>query len=449
MKAKLISVTGVWILILIFGSCEKDELETQDFSESFNNGMIKSYSSEAVLKWNNAILVIDDLFPPPAEAKIYTMVTLAMHDALNNIVPKYETYALNNSSVNAKDLSKKNISHVADAAVAQAAHDVLIALYPSSTESANDLLSSSLAAITNDEYKQKGIEIGQNAASAILTKRQNDIPLGFSTYNEGSVPGTHQSNYMPWLMENAPIWPANAVYASNLAQLTPFGIKTSNQFRARPPYAIDSPEYTADYEETNRLGCTGCTERTAEQTQLGTFWIENLSSSMNRIGRLLAVNKNLNGWETARLLAITQMAQIDAIISSFEGKYHYKYWRPITAIRAGDSDGNDNTSSDLAWTTDFVTPPTPEYPSTHAETGGAAAEVFKLFFGTDNISFSMTSPYYLPGVEKDISSFSQVANEAALSRIYIGYHFRNAVEQGLLEGRKLGKYVYNNNLREL
>ncbi len=454
MKTKFKLVTGTLILFVFLGSCEKDEQETQEFSESamlktYNNGMIKSYSNEAVLAWNQALTFVDTKLPQPAEAKIYAMVTLAMHDALNNVVPKYETYALDNSTVDAKDISKKNISQIADAAVAQAAHDVLTTLFPLSAPTANALLSVSLDAIDNETYKQKGIEIGQNAASAILTKRQTDPSVGFTTYNEGTASGIHQANFLPWSVANPPVWPANAVYGANLSQIAPFGMQTSDQFRAGPPYAIGSPEYLADYEETRLLGCTSCNNRTAEQTEIGAFWVENICSSSNRIGRALSNQENLNGWETARLLALTQMAVMDGFISSFEAKYHYKYWRPITAIRAGDSDGNDATIGDATWGTSFITPPTPEYPSTHATCSGAAAEVLRLFFGTDNMPVTVQNPYNLPGVERTMINFSQMAHESAVSRIYIGYHFRNAVEQGDLAGNSLGKYIFDHNLREI
>lgn len=453
MKTKFTLVIGSMMLFLMFASCEKNELETEEvqnssLSKTFNNGVIKSYGNVAVLNWNAALAALDNSMPPSAEAKIYAMVTLAMHDALNNVVPKYETYALDNSSVDASGINKNNISQIADAAIAQAARDVLVAIHPPSIANANNLLNASLAAIPNQILKQQGIAIGQNAAAALLAKRQGDPMLGFSAYNQGTSAGTHQANYMPWMMAG-PVWPASAVYGANLGQLTPFGMTSSDQFRAVPPYAINSPEYTADYNEVKSLGCTTCVGRTAEQTEIGAFWIENLSSSMNRIGRLLAVQKGLNGFETARLLALTQMAQIDAHISSFEGKYHYKYWRPVTAIRAGETDGNASTVGEASWGNGYATPPTPEYPSTHAECGGAGAEMFKQFFGTDNMSFAVNSPYTLPNVGRTMNNFSQIADEVSVSRIFIGFHFRNSVEQGSIEGRRVAQFVYENNLRDI
>lgn len=454
MKTKFKFISSIFIMLIIMNSCQKDDLETDGpteplnsvSSKTYNNGTIKEYNKDVLLKWNEILgNSINNKMPPPAEAKIYAMVTLAMHDALNNIIPKYNTYALNNSEVNAKSINKNNISPIADAAISQSAYDVLTTLYPPAKTNAETLLNACLAAIEDSEFKTNGIMIGHDAATAILLKRQSDNPIGFSTYDEGTNPGIHQSNFLPW-MNATPNWPVKATYGADLGSFTPFGMASSNQFRAVPPYSINSPQYAADLNEVKQLGCTACPDRTDEQTEIGTFWVENLSSSMNRLARALAVQEKLDIWETARLFALVQMAQIDANISSFEGKYYYKFWRPITAIKGADSDGNDDTSGDLTWINSFVTPPTPDYPSTHAEAGGAGAEMFKLFFGTDKKSFTTYSPYYLPNVERNLINFSQIATESSLSRIYIGYHFRNSVEQGVKQGRALANYVYENNL---
>ena len=144
----------------------------------------------------------------------------------------------------------------------------------------------------------------------------------------------------------------------------------------------------------------------------------------------------MNGWETARLLALIQMTQFDALLSSFEGKYHYNRWRPITAIRSGDNDLNPETAGDPAWSileSARATPPTPTYPSAHAETSGAGAEIFKLFFKKDNKPFTIGS-YSLPGAERSFASFSQFASECSMSRVYIGYHFRDDIVQGEIKG---------------
>ncbi|WP_455169472.1 vanadium-dependent haloperoxidase [Aegicerativicinus sediminis] len=452
-------IFGALILpILLFNSCEQEDLDTSPSEllitdehslRKYNNGMIKSYGSETIIEWNELLgSTIDERLPQPLGAKIYAMVTIAMHDALNNVVPKYHTYALDNSAVDASFVSKKNIQAMADATISQAARDVMVFLFPPSQPGADEKLNQVLSTISDEDSKQLGISIGKDAASAILIKRQGDFPLEFETFTGKMDPGDYQANFMPWMIANPPRWPANAVYAYNLGDLTPFGIVSGDQFRDEDLYPLNSQNYIDDYNEVKLLGCTTCTDRTAEQTEIGFFWIENTTSMMNRIARTLIVEKELNGWEAARLIALIEMSQIDAYIASFEGKRFFNFWRPITAVRAGDFDGVDGTIGDVNWTPIATTPPTPEYPSTHSYCGGAAAAVFQSFFGTDEADLIATSPYHVPGTERHVTSFSQISQENAESRIYVGYHFRHAIIVGQRQGKELGKYVFENNLKD-
>jgi hypothetical protein len=456
----ILNITVMKTNLKIFGSslaicvvmiaCENND-PNPVVPESPIDVIIKSYDNAVVLKWDRSLSqAIDNKMPPASESRIYAMVTLAIHDALNNVIPKYETYALDNSGVDVKDVTKENIHLIADAAVAQAAHDVLVVLSPGAAASADSLLTECLALLEESEFKAGGIQTGKDAASAVLGDRQNDPPLSFATYPQSTVPGQYRST-MPYAAANPPVWPENSVYAPDIAAFKPFGIKTSDQFRASPPYSLDSPEYAADYDEVKRFGSNTSTERTQEMKDMGLFFLDNVSNLLNRVARIMAVQEGLDGWGTARLLAIVQMTQFDALLSSFESKYHYNRWRPITAIRSGDDDGNGETTGDPTWSilqAARTTPPTPTYPSTHAETSGAGAEILKLFFNTDNKAFTIGS-YSLPGAERDFASFSQFASECAESRIYIGYHFRDDIVQGATYGRVLAQYVFTNNLREL
>lgn len=441
-------ITGVAL-----SSCEKDgpiaEPVVDELKISYN-GLIKPSDNSVLLKWNEAVSVAaDNKMPPPPEARIYAMVMLAMHDALNNVVPVYETYALDNYEVSTQGLTRQNVQSLADAAVSRAAHDVLTALLPATAPSAGELLESCLAEIANPEIKTKGIDVGAQAAAAILLKRQTDLPLKFHAYTQGTEPGQYRS---PGNFGNpGPNWPANAAYAPDLGQLEPFGVLSSDQFRANLPYAVGSPQYAADYNEVKLLGSNGSTSRTQEQAEMGIFFLDNVASSINRALRILSARNNLDCWETARLLALVHMAQFDAVQSSFEGKYFYNLWRPETAIRSGASDGNDETEGDAGWSILSAarnTPPTPTYPSTHAEAAGAVAEMLKLCFKRDQVSFTIGS-YALPGAERSFESFSQFASECSVSRIYIGYHFRNDIVQGEKMGRELARFVFSNNLRPL
>ncbi|QYA26133.1 vanadium-dependent haloperoxidase [Gramella sp. MT6] len=447
-------------LLTFLCSCNKDELPSNEPDESsiqdlsfrnYNNGMIKSYNSETLISWNILLgSIVDEKMPPPPEAKIYAMVTIAMHDALNNVVPKYETYALDNTMVDASYVSKKNIQALADAAISQAARDVLVAMFPASATSADALLSDIYLSIEDEESKTKGMEIGKAAAAAILEKRQSDFPFIFTAYSApDNEPGTYQADYPPYMFPNPPIWPANAVYTVNLGDLTPFGIKSSDQFLAGSPYTVDTQEYTDDYNEVKSLGCSNCPERTNEQTEIRDFWFEHTSSSINRIARDLIMREDLNGWQAARLIALLEMSQMDSYIASFEEKDFFKYWAPITAIRRGDSDGNSETVGDPGWATLRPTPPVYEFPSTMSYASAASAEILRLFFGTDDYSFTVSSPYYVPGVERTMKSFSQISHETGLSRIFLGHHFRHSVDAGESNGIELGNYIFENNLREL
>ena len=453
MKTNLKLFGSLLAISIAMIACENKEKSVDPviFVPNDYNGIIKSYDNAIVLMWDEALSrAVDNKMPAPAESRIYAMVTLAMHDALNNVVPKYETYAMDNSGVDAEDVSKINIHWIADAAVAQAAHDVLVVLAPPSAVSADSLLTECLALIEESVYKARGIQTGKDAAAAVLADRQNDPPLSFTNYPQSTEPGQYRST-MPYAAANPPVWPENSAYAPDFGAFKPFGITTSDQFRARAPYSLDSPEYAADYDEVRRLGGNTSTERTQEQSDIGQFFLDNVSNSLNRVARTMAFQGSLNGWETARLLALLQMTQFDALLSSFEGKYHYNRWRPISAIRSGADDLNPETAGDPAWSimqAAKATPPTPTYPSAHAETSGAGAEFFKLFFQTDNKPFTIGS-YSLPEAERSFENFSQFASECGVSRIYIGYHFRDDIVQGESKGRELAEYVFANNLREL
>jgi hypothetical protein len=431
-------------------SCRKDAKitgNTKNIAEASVKSEGHSYgtvTSEMVLKWNEAgtqaianmtPLTGSGPIPPMPESRIYAMINVAMHDALNNIVPKYQTYALNNARDKDAD---------PNAAVAQAAHDVIVAQLPPQQGFADELLNTSLASIADGEAKTRGIALGKAAAVAILAKRTNDgsdnaqIP-----YTQGSLPGEYRST-PPF--DGPPFNGFVAVPA--WGNIKPFCLASSSQFRPVAPYAINSPEYTTDYNDVKNLGAAIGSTRTADQTEIAIFWLENAPLAFNRIARTMIATYNLDAWKSARLLALLQLAEADANIACFEAKFYYNYWRPITAIRLGNADGNANTVGDASW--DVLAPPTPpvpDYPSNHSTNGGAGAEILKDFFGTDNISYSQMSSS-LPGVTRNLNSFSQAALENALSRVYVGYHFRNACMKGVEQGNKVGKYVFENYLKE-
>ncbi|HOY50466.1 MAG TPA: vanadium-dependent haloperoxidase [Prolixibacteraceae bacterium] len=454
MKRNWRLLASALVMCVVVAACEKNDRDLtseMDTIKKANNGMIKSYGNEMVLKWNRALsAAIDQKMPVAPEARIYAMVSLAVHDALNNVVPEHGTYLLDNSGVEYKDISKKNIQSLADAAVAQSAHDMLAALVPAAAANAGVLLAESLAAIEDSELKDRGIAAGKAAAQAVLADRQGDPALGFAAYPQGTAPGEYRST-MPYAVANPPIWPNNAVYAPGMGTFRPFAMTSSDQFRAEPPYSLVSPEYAADYDEVKRLGSSTSTERTPEQAELALFYLDNMGSSANRIARFMAEQEELDGWETAKLLALLNMAQFDACLSSFEGAYYYNRWRPITAIRMGETDGNDATAGDPAWATlpsARAVPPIPTYPAAYTQMAGATAEILRLFFKEDEKSFTIGS-YSLAGAEKSYTTFSAYAEDVSMSRIYAGFQFRHDVEAGERMGRELARYIFETKFRDL
>ena len=301
------------------------------------------------------------------------------------------------------------------------------------------IIAAALAELPDNQPKARGIAVGQAAARAILTLRANDgsdTLLVDPGYPEGTLPGEY---------EFTPGTPF--AFAPRWGEVTPFVLRESSQFRAGPPFPVGSSEYAEDFNEVKSLGLATSTARSAEQTEIGLFWIESSPLAWNRIARQISARANLDLHANARLFGVLNMALADGYIGSWEGKYHYKFWRPITAIHLADTDGNPETSGDPGWMPLGFTYPMPDHDSAHSVEGGAAAEVLKLFFGTDRVRFracSMTLPAGKKCTDatprlRSFRSFTEAANENGVSRILIGIHFRRAVEEGIEHGRNIGR----------
>jgi PAP2 superfamily len=210
---------------------------------------------------------------------------------------------------------------------------------------------------------------------------------------------------------------------------------------------LTSEEFARDYNEVKSIGDANSTTRTAEQSEIARFWYEGSPVGWNRIARVVSTQSALGLWEKARLFALLNLALADGYIASFNTKYAYNFWRPVTAIRAGDTDGNPDTRADPAWTSYLVTPPMPDYTSAHSVEGAAAAEVLASFLGTDYVSFTTTSGAPFPDITRSFTSFSQAARENADSRVYAGIHWRTACTDGLSQGEKIGKFAFKHFLK--
>jgi hypothetical protein len=416
--------------MLLAPSCKKDTVEMADPTA----GLV------TVLAWNQATTVAVTRMTNPAtgffvlphvEARAYAIVSLAMYDALNNIQLKNAPYALQGALV--PDASP-------DAAVCAAAHDALVVVLPSEQTYADSLYQALLGKVSAGDAKTKGVALGQAAAKAILAKRANDgsdkaqIPISIS-----STPGSYQ--YTPPF--DGP--PFNGYYAlAGWKDVQPFVLTAANQFRPVPPPALTSADYTTNFNDVKSLGGATSTVRTADQSAMALFWLDNSGLQWNRVARTMLAAQNKDTYATVRLLALLQLAIADTYVAVGDAKSTYMRWRPITAIRQAASDGNPDTAPDAAWLPfAFPNPPDAEYPSGHATAGAAAAAVLKGFFGTDAAAFSITNN---AGKTRSYTSFSQASDENALSRVYAGYHFRDSSTKGQLLGTQLGNYVFQNAL---
>jgi hypothetical protein len=388
-----------------------------------------------------------------AESRMYAMVHVAIHDAANAIDRRSRPYAFDGEAGNPAS---------PDAAVAAAARDVLVSVISTLPESpecrangladANASYAASLAAIPDGPAKANGVAVGQAAAAAIIALRANDgsnAPLLDFNYPQGTEPGE-------WRF--TPDFPFAFAFAPNWGKVTPFVLRRSSQFRPQAPYHLAGRKYADDYNEIKLLGGDDITTpsiRTPDQTEIGLFWLESSPLAWNRLARVLSVSASLDSWENARLFGLLNLAMADGYIASWASKYHYNFWRPITAIRLGDTDGNPDTHGVADWTPLQFTYPMPDHDSGHAVQGGVAAEILKQVFGTDHVSFTACSTTVGPSgrcgdpapVIRSYSSFSQAAEENAVSRIYIGIHFRRAVEQGVRHGRKIADYAVHQHLK--
>jgi hypothetical protein len=405
--------------------------------------------ADEVTDWN--AIAIDVLAlggqNPVVMTRGLAMAHLAVHDALNAIDRRYEPYLYD---------TRSEPGAAPDAAVAAAMRDVLVgALIGFGTpeqqakgkERADAAFAAALTKIPEGRVKRDGIAVGQAAATAMLTLRKADGATAQVAYTPGTQPGQWRPHPNP-VPANPPIADTTLAPGNSPAmlpqwgQMMPFTMRAPWQFRLRPPSTLTSETYTRDYNEVKRLGGKQSTARTAAQVEIARFWYEGSAPGWNRIARIIAGQRALDRWEHARLFGLLNAAMADGYIAGADTRYLYNFWRPVTAIRAGDSDGNDATAGDPTWETFMNTPSLPDYPSTHSVLGGAAAVVMSRLFGTDQVSFTMTSGPPFAGITRSFTSFSQAQEENGDSRVYSGIHFRNSTVAGILQGEQIGRQAF-------
>lgn len=324
-----------------------------------------------------------------------------------------------------------------EAAIAAAAHDVLFAVAVTQRPAIDAAYSKALAGVADAAAREAGIAIGKRAAAAILARREGDRSGDDVSWPGSSYPGKWRSTPAQNLPAAYPGW----------GRVTPFALRTGDQFRAAPPMDLYSGEYAADLNEVRLVGGEVSVVRTPEQSEIARFWYEGSVQAWNRIARDLAEQQGGDLWRTARLFALVNVAMADGYIGVFDSKYFYNFWRPITGIREGFSDGNLDTDGDPAWNSYLTTPNFPEWPSAHAVEGAAVATVMAGFFGTDYVAFSATSGAPYAGTTRQFYGFSHAARENADSRVLAGIHFRSSVQEGLNQGRNIGHWILENFFR--
>ncbi len=393
------------------------DVDAEQFSPS------ASESSNPVIEWNRTLLVIvrtPGAQPPTIHStRSFAILHVAMYDAVNNIDGRFSPYLVRLS----------NISRQASepAAADQAAHDVLVALYPAFQSNLDAELQQDLAQIPEGQDKTDGVTVGEAVAVQILAFRSNDganvVPPPFKA---GSDAGDYQLTPPNFAPADFTQWPA----------VTPFALARADEFRPSPPPQLASDEYARVFNEVKSLGIVGSTTRTPEQTIIGKFWNGNIQDFWNDIAQTAAARRHLNLPQSARLFALLNISLADTTIGFFEAKYTYRFWRPVTAIRLASEDGDPRTTPDPNWLPlSTKTAPDPSYPGAHSAMSFAGAEVLKAYFG-DRFAFDVTSES-LQGVTRHFNSFSAAAQEAGLSRIYAGQHFRT----DHIAGKRLGRQV--------
>jgi hypothetical protein len=385
-----------------------------------------------VVQWNRILLGI--VRTPGAQpvtvhsTRSFAIMHAVIYDAVNAIDRRHKPYLVTMRGVS------PNASQ--EAAAAAAAHEVLVELYPAFKTTLDGELQQSLAQIADGKDKTDGIAAGLAVADRILALRSNDgsnaqpIPYVF-----GTAPGDYQST--------PPNFPPQPQF-THWSHVTPFALNRPNQFRPGPPPKLTSDEYTDALNEIKILGIANSTTATADEALTGRFWNGAIQNYWNEITQTASQVHNLRTAENARLFALLNLSLADGVIAFYDTKYTYNFWRPVTAIRAAATDDNPETLTDPDWLPEVgKTAPDPSYPGAHAVISAAAAEVLRSFFGKDHFDFDVTSEV-LPGAVRSFPSFSAAAEEATLSRIFAGQHFRFDLTTGNRLGREVADSVIDN-----
>lgn len=388
---------------------------------------VTSAFADVISDWNEraVTLLLAQKLGPPAAERVLAMMHLAMFDATNSVEPRYAPF-----------LTKLHISREVSKEVAAgvAAATVLLASSPeANAPELKQALSNDLQRVPDGPAKEEGIRVGETVAAKILTNRKDDG----SAAPDGHRPITTPGVYVPTPSLVVAQWPG----------VRPFAMNKADQFRPEPPVALSSSEWAHDFNEISKVGRFDSKSRTADQTEAAKFWISIGGDVFYPLARALIAAKKLDQTDNSRIFALIAVARADSLIAVFDAKYHYNFWRPITAIRNGDRDDNAETERDPLWRPIADTPMHPEYPCAHCVQASAMCAVLEAALGTTTFSeISMTSTT-APGAERrwtDLKSFINAVSEA---RVWAGFHYRFSTRVGREMGYEIGKYVVKNFLR--
>jgi hypothetical protein len=377
-----------------------------------------STSADVITDWNEkAVAFVTPRMAPPAAQRVVAMVHVAMFDAVNSVDRRYRPYLI---QLPASPTASKE-------AAAAAAAGTVLAGHPQANAELRAALASYLAAIPDSREKTEGIALGEVVGAKILEARAKDGADAPDAYRPKAKPGV----YVPTPITVTSMWP----------NVKPFALTSPSQFRPAPPIALKSEQWATDYNEIKTLGGKASAKRSDKQTEDARFWLITGPQATDPIARQLVAAKKMNLIDSARFMALASTALADAYIAVMDAKYHYDFWRPITAIRNGDNDENPATERDAAWQPIDNTPMHPEYPCAHCIGSSALAAVAETVFGTAEIpEIAMTSST-APGVTHRWTNLRTYADEVAQARIWAGFHYRFSTVVGQDMGRKIGQHV--------
>ncbi len=349
------------------------------------------------------------------------MVHAAMFDAVNSIERRYRRYLV---QLPATPATSK------EAAAAAAAAAVLATIDAKTADEMKGALATYLAAIPDGAAKSDGVKLGEAVAAKVLEARANDGSDAPDDYRPRTTPGV----YVPTAITLASFWP----------NVKPFAMAKGSQFRPGPPISLESTEWATDYNELKDYGGQNSTKRTAQQTETARFWLAGAPVAYHPFVRQLVTAKQMSVVESARFMALVAVGLNDALIAVLDAKYHYNFWRPITAIRNGDIDGHPATDREATWQPIAPTPMHPEYPCAHCILSGSVAGVVKAALGTTEIPEIATTSPTAPGVTHRWTNMTAFTEEIANARIWAGFHYRFSTRVGTEMGLQIGEYVVKN-----